>query len=104
MRETLKRNAAYKVTGAAWTGDADVTKVEFSSDAGKTWAETTLLGNPVRFAWRLWVYQWTPTQSGPAVIMTRATDSRGNVQPPQHNPDTANYAIHHTLPIDVEVI
>ena len=57
----------------------------------------------MRFAWRLWEYTWDPQNAGRFVLMSRAMDSLGKVQAAEHDPDTANYAIHHTLPIDVDV-
>jgi len=70
----------YQITGIAWSGHGRVTKVEVSADAGQSWA-TAALQDPVlprcltrfRMPW-----QW---DGGPAVLMSRATDETGNVQP-----------------------
>jgi DMSO/TMAO reductase YedYZ molybdopterin-dependent catalytic subunit len=102
--EIVKAGSPYRVFGAAWTGDADVEKVELSVDAGKSWQQARLIDKPVRFAWRRWEYEWkTPTQPGRVILMSRATDSTGQRQPEQHNRDTANYAIHHVLPRVIEI-
>jgi DMSO/TMAO reductase YedYZ molybdopterin-dependent catalytic subunit len=102
--EIVKAGTSYRVFGAAWTGDADVEKVELSVDAGKSWQQARLIDKPVRFAWRRWEYEWkTPTQPGRITLMSRATDSSGQRQPEQHNRDTANYAIHHVLPRVIEI-
>ena len=99
MHEIVKAGSAFRVFGAAWTGDADVEMVEVSVDAGKTWAKARLLDKPTRFSWRRWEYEWkAPVQPGRVTLMSRASDSSGQRQPEQHNRDTANYVIHHVLP------
>lgn len=70
----------YQISGLAWTGHGKVAKVEVSADGGKTWGEAALQ-EPVldycftrfRMAWR-----W---DGGEAVLQSRITDDRGNVQP-----------------------
>jgi DMSO/TMAO reductase YedYZ molybdopterin-dependent catalytic subunit len=104
LHEIVKAGTPYRVFGAAWTGDADVQKVELSVDGGKSWQEARLIDKPVRFAWRRWELEWkTPNTPGRVTLMSRATDSSGQRQPEQHNRDTANYAIHHVLPQVIEI-
>src|SRR5205823_133636 len=79
--EAVPAGAAYRVRGAAWAGESEVAKVEISADGGKTWAEAKLLGEAVPFAWRLWEYAWKAPAEGKAVLLARATDRRGRVQP-----------------------
>jgi len=68
------------VHGAAWAGEADIVKVEISTDGGSTWNAAALRREQSRFAWRLWNYAWT-AKRGDYVIQSRATDSQGRVQP-----------------------
>jgi DMSO/TMAO reductase YedYZ molybdopterin-dependent catalytic subunit len=104
LHEIVKPEAAFRVFGAAWSGDTDVESVEISVDSGKSWARATLIDKPVRFAWRRWEYEWRPSnRRGHVTLMTRATDTSGGRQPEQHNPDSGNYAIHHILPRVVSV-
>ena len=100
--EILEAEKAYRVRGAAWAGSAEVVKVEVSTDGGTTWAAARL-GKTVPFAWRLWEHEWRPAKAGKVVVMARATDSRGRVQPMTRNRDRRNYTIHHVLPVAVEV-
>ncbi len=104
MRETVKSGTDYKIFGSAWTGDADIGRVEVSSDNGKTWANATMRDKAVRFCWRAWDFNWIAPRPGRYTLMSRATDSKGNMQAAQHNPDFGSYVINHTLPIDVEVV
>jgi DMSO/TMAO reductase YedYZ molybdopterin-dependent catalytic subunit len=99
--EVIPRDADYTVTGAAWTGDADVIRVEVSTDDGKTFTEAKLLGEPVRHAWRLWTFNWhTPTQPGLVTLLARATDSMGRVQPLTRDLSHGTYIINHSLPCE----
>src|SRR5262249_39786002 len=70
--EVVGPGATYRVHGAAWAGDSDVTRVEVSTDGGTTWAQARLLGRPVRHAWRLWEYSWrVPAQAGRVRLLAR---------------------------------
>jgi DMSO/TMAO reductase YedYZ molybdopterin-dependent catalytic subunit len=75
------------VHGAAWAGEADVVKVEVSTDGGSTWTAANLSHQRARYAWRLWSYEWK-AQGGNYAILSRATDSQGRTQPavPAWNP------------------
>ncbi len=102
--EVVPKGSRYPMIGAAWAGESDVAKVEVSNDGGETWAEAKLLGDPVKFAWRFWEYEWrTKERVGPQVVMARATDSRGRVQPMDRDPDRRDAVICHVLPIEVEI-
>lgn len=102
--EVVAASTSYRMHGAAWTGESEVTKVEVSADGGKSWASARLIDQPVRYAWRRWEYDWrTPLQPGRCAVMARATDARGQTQPAKHDPDYGNYVIRHILPIDVDV-
>jgi sulfane dehydrogenase subunit SoxC len=70
----------YQISGIAWSGSGKIRRVEISADGGKSWAAAAL-DEPVlskavarfRLPWR-----W---DGGPSVLMSRATDEAGNVQP-----------------------
>jgi DMSO/TMAO reductase YedYZ molybdopterin-dependent catalytic subunit len=81
------RGGSVVVHGAAWAGEADVVKVEVSTDAGATWNSAALGHDQARYAWRLWSYNWK-ARGGDYTILARATDSQGRVQPdaPVWNP------------------
>jgi DMSO/TMAO reductase YedYZ molybdopterin-dependent catalytic subunit len=69
-----------RVHGAAWAGEADIVKVEISTDAGATWREARLGHEQAHYAWRLWSFEWK-APAGNYSIQSRATDSRGRTQP-----------------------
>lgn len=75
-------------TGIAWAGEEKVTRVEISTDGGSRWQDAKMGKEDFRFAWRLWSFEWTPSRPGYHLLMSRATDSAGRVQPiePAWNP------------------
>jgi DMSO/TMAO reductase YedYZ molybdopterin-dependent catalytic subunit len=102
--ETVRASTAVRVSGAAWACDAEVTKVELSTDSGATWNDANLVGESKSNAWRLWDFNWqTPSQPGKRILIARATDSVGRTQPVLRDPDRGTYMINHLLPIEVEV-
>jgi DMSO/TMAO reductase YedYZ molybdopterin-dependent catalytic subunit len=70
-----------RVHGAAWAGEAEVTKVEISTDDGATWQPAVLGREQSKYTWRLWSYFWKAPKPGEYTIMSRATDSQGRMQP-----------------------
>jgi DMSO/TMAO reductase YedYZ molybdopterin-dependent catalytic subunit len=68
------------VHGAAWAGEADVVKVEISTDAGTSWTAASFGRDQGHYAWRLWNYNWN-AKRGEYTIFSRATDSHGRTQP-----------------------
>jgi sulfite oxidase len=69
------------IRGAAWAGEADIVKVEISTDGGTTWSAAKLGPDQARYAWRLWNYDWKPGKGGDYSLQSRATDSQGRIQP-----------------------
>ena len=102
--ETLAANRTYTVSGAAWSGETDVTEIAVSTDGGRTWAKAEFL-DPVRpHAWRRWTYDWlTPKKPGQYTLLARARDANGAFQPAEHDRNYGIYVINHSLPIDVFV-
>ena len=101
--EVVAAGKAYRVHGAAWAGERKVGKVEFSADGAKTWNETKVQEQTDALAWTFWDYAWTPAAPGPAALLVRCTDDRGNRQPATRDPDRRTYKISHTVPVDVLV-
>jgi sulfane dehydrogenase subunit SoxC len=70
----------WPVSGLAWTGRGKITRVEVSTDAGKTWVSATidepnLAKASVRFT-HMW--EWDGRET---VLLSRAIDETGYVQP-----------------------
>jgi DMSO/TMAO reductase YedYZ molybdopterin-dependent catalytic subunit len=71
-----------EIRGAAWAGGSPISTVEVSVDAGP-WQPAELLGEPERFAWRRWRFEWPGAAAGRHSIRSRATAADGSVQPDQ---------------------
>lgn len=69
------------IKGIAWTGEGHITKVEVSTDHGQTWTNAALKQDRNRYGWVTWSYQWSVSEPGEYVIMTKATDSMARTQP-----------------------
>jgi DMSO/TMAO reductase YedYZ molybdopterin-dependent catalytic subunit len=92
------------ISGTAWSGDADVTKVEVSTDDGRTWNPADLIDPPAKGVWRRWRYSWrTPSKPGEVKLFSRATDAAGNQQPTDRDDGRRNYLINHLVPVAVEI-
>lgn len=77
---TMQGPGLYEISGLAWSGAGRIARVEVSADGGRSWAEAALDGaappkalTRFRLPWR-----W---DGAPAVLMSRATDEAGNLQP-----------------------
>jgi DMSO/TMAO reductase YedYZ molybdopterin-dependent catalytic subunit len=104
INEIVTPGTNYKVMGAAWTGDAEIVKVELSTNGGNDWQETSLGKEQARNSWRFWEYDWrVPEKPGQCVLLARATDSRGRTQAMERDPDRGTYEISHCVPIEVEI-
>jgi DMSO/TMAO reductase YedYZ molybdopterin-dependent catalytic subunit len=86
--DTLRAGAETLARGIAFGGDAGVSRVEFSSDGGKSWQETQLGTDEGKYSFRQWQIRLSPTAPGEHVLMVRCTSSSGEVQPdtPNWNP------------------
>lgn len=104
LHEIVPADSVYRVHGAAWTGESQITKVEISMDDGRTWQLTQLLGPATPYGWRLWEHHWrTPSVPGPYTLMARATDARGHTQPFERDTHRGTYMVSHIQPIEVEL-
>jgi DMSO/TMAO reductase YedYZ molybdopterin-dependent catalytic subunit len=81
-RERFVPAGPVRLAGRAWSGRAPVTRVEVSTDGGRTWADAALApADPAHpWAWRSWTCTWT-ARPGRAELLVRATDETGETQP-----------------------
>ncbi len=79
----LIRNMPAQIRGIAFSGRGRITKVEVSTDDGKTWQHATLGQDHGVYAFRTYTYLWTPKSAGAFTLAVRATDQTGSVQTDQ---------------------
>ena len=94
----------YVVAGAAWSGEDDVVRVDVSTDGGETWDQAHLLPRS-GYSWHRWEHPWEVTSVGSYVLMSRATNARGETQPMDfpNKWDGLGYGNNMVFPHDVEV-
>ncbi len=92
------------VAGAAWSGEDEVVRVDVSTDGGKTWSEATLLPR-TDWSWYRWEYSWQTPGEGDYVLMSRATNDKGETQPMEfpNKWDGLSYGNNMVFPHQVEV-
>jgi sulfane dehydrogenase subunit SoxC len=74
------RKGYVQITGLAWSGGGKVTKVDISTDGGRSWKEAKLQTPVHTKAHTRFTFDWA-WNGDEAVIMSRTTDERGEVQP-----------------------
>jgi DMSO/TMAO reductase YedYZ molybdopterin-dependent catalytic subunit len=93
----------HSIQGVAWSGQGAVSRVEVSTDNGRTWHPTNLQDSQSPYAWQQWKFQWQAIEPGYFLIRARATDAQGNTQPeqaPWNFRGFANNSIH-AIPVEV---
>jgi len=90
-----------KISGAAWSNASPVVGVDVSVDGGKTWNAAALGKDLGRYSWRLFETSWTPRVEGEYVIMSRARNAAGAVQPMEQewNPSGYLWNVVHRVPV-----
>ncbi len=69
------------VGGFAWSGGPEVTGVDVSTDHGITWRPARLTGEQHRYGWRRFEATFEATRPESCLILSRAADASGAVQP-----------------------
>jgi DMSO/TMAO reductase YedYZ molybdopterin-dependent catalytic subunit len=86
--DTLQVGAPTLARGIAFGGDTGVSRVDFSSDRGKSWQQAQLGSDEGKYGFRQWQINFTVSNRGANVLMVRCTNSRDEAQPdiPNWNP------------------
>jgi len=79
--QPVRAGAPIMLKGVAFAGDRGVSRVEVSTDDGRTWQEARRDYPGTRLSWALWSYAWRPANPGEYKLAVRATDGAGAVQP-----------------------
>ena len=74
-----------RLHGIAFSGDRGISRVEVSTDRGKTWSDATLLPPLSPWSWVLWHFDWFAGQ-GTFELVARATDGERVVQEERERP------------------
>jgi DMSO/TMAO reductase YedYZ molybdopterin-dependent catalytic subunit len=91
------------LSGIAFAGDRSISKVEISTDGGKSWNEAYLMPPLSSTSWVLWGYDWTSTEPGKYTVAVRATDGEGKTQTARRTDPYPNGATgYHTVVYQVK--
>jgi sulfane dehydrogenase subunit SoxC len=77
---TLKGPGFYEISGIAWCGRGAISRVEVSTDGGKTWKDAHLQTPVYRKAWTRFLLGWN-WDGKETQIMSRTTNEYGDIQP-----------------------
>jgi DMSO/TMAO reductase YedYZ molybdopterin-dependent catalytic subunit len=86
-RAVRRPDGSILVTGAAWSDGVPIRRVEIRIDDGP-WQTTQLSSEGARdpFTWRFWSYVWRGAPPGEHVLVSRAIDAKGRIQPAPDDP------------------
>ena len=79
-RHAALRPGPHEIQGFAWSGNGRITAVDVSVDGGRNWQEATLEEPVMDKCLTRFKVGWN-WNGAPAVLMSRAVDSTGYVQP-----------------------
>jgi DMSO/TMAO reductase YedYZ molybdopterin-dependent catalytic subunit len=71
---------AVSLSGVAFAGTRGVSKVEYSTDGGRSWAAADFKPPLSSLTWVLWSAAWTPGREGAYQLQVRTTDAGGVAQ------------------------
>jgi sulfite oxidase len=91
------------VGGFAWAGESTISRVEVSVDHGASWQPAQLVGEQHPFTWRRFEHRFTAARPASYLILARATDSAGNVQPAVSHWNPSGYLWNQYDAVRVEV-
>lgn len=78
--DRIPRKGWVQVSGLAWSGRGKIVRVDVSTDGGRTWTEAELVEPVLSKAHTRFQHMWQ-WDGSPAVLMSRAVDETGYVQP-----------------------
>ena len=79
-RRPLGERFEYKIAGAAWGGPATIASIEVQIDGG-AWVRASIDQRAGDAAWVLWSAPWKEPAAGEHILVSRAINGRGDVQP-----------------------
>jgi DMSO/TMAO reductase YedYZ molybdopterin-dependent catalytic subunit len=85
--ETIAPGQPAMMQGIAFAGLRGVSKVEVTTDGGRTWQPATITATPSPQSWVLWEFPWTPAATDTYMLGVRCYDGTGALQPTKEEPN-----------------
>jgi sulfane dehydrogenase subunit SoxC len=79
-RQKLSEQGFHEISGIAWSGHGRITRVDVSTDGGRSWQAATLQGPTLSRALTRFHFPWV-WRGEEAILQSRAVDESGYVQP-----------------------
>ena len=79
-RRAVQQRFEYRIAGAAWGGPSRISGVEVQVDGG-AWIRASIDQRAGEAAWVLWSAPWKEPAAGEHVLVSRAINARGEIQP-----------------------
>jgi len=99
---TIYKLGAIEIAGVAFAGIRAISKVEYSTDGGRSWTPATVDPPLSDLSWVLWRAMWTPKGEGSYTLVVRATDGSGSTQSSSTAPSfPSGSSGYHTVHVDV---
>ena len=92
----------HRIYGYAHSPEAQISRVEWSVDAGGTWAAAQVSENQPDYSWARFEFEWVASP-GQWTVLTRATDAAGNTQPDQVPFNRKGYLFNQPAPHPINV-
>ena len=92
----------HRIHGYAHSPDGPISRVEWSADSGRSWAEAEVSEQQPDYSWARFEFAWD-AEPGQHAIMTRATDAAGNTQPDQAPFNEKGYLFNQPVPHPIRV-
>jgi sulfane dehydrogenase subunit SoxC len=92
-----------RVRGFAWSPVGRIGRVDYSLDRGATWRPAELREPNIARAWTRWDFEWD-ARPGDHVILNRAADDHGTVQPSTIPWNAQGYGYNVPVPHPVKVV
>jgi hypothetical protein len=97
------RAGTNRIAGIAWAGEERISRVDVSTDGGRTWQAAHLKGMLQPYSWCGWECLWTVSAPGDYTVLARAHSESGKSQPFEYDAGNLGYLINIVLPRSVRI-
>ena len=93
-----------EIRGLAWDGGYGISRVEVSTNGGETWREGVLAKDIGRFAFRGFLFPFSPPRAGTYQVMAKASNAIGQTQADKLIFNPAGYHNNVPRPLTINVV